>query len=194
MTDQSIQRRKQIGSFLKESRTRVGLSQADVASAMSTPGETYHQTQIAKMERGERSVSLLEALSFMEAVHRPPHELLTAFDETPSGALVAIAAKLEKLGDQITELAEAYDGNELSPMLPVVQVSIDAGDDQDTTMRYGTTSSQSNTAVAALLRRASLVNTMHLSFLRSIVTGSPDPSEMADQLQKYVTDVSKNDD
>ncbi|MGP5146572.1 helix-turn-helix domain-containing protein [Corynebacterium variabile] len=76
-------RKKQIGAFLKDSRIRAGLSQSDVAEAMSTEEHPLRQTQIAKMEAGTRPVSLLEALAFCRAVDVAPAHMVEAI-ETPT--------------------------------------------------------------------------------------------------------------
>lgn len=48
-------------AWLRKTREAAGLSQQKVADALKSQGFTFSQTQIAKIERGERPVRLDEA-------------------------------------------------------------------------------------------------------------------------------------
>ena len=51
-------------AWLKDARAAAGLSQQNVADALKAQGFRFHQTMIAKIERGERPVRLDEAVAF----------------------------------------------------------------------------------------------------------------------------------
>lgn len=52
--------------WLRTQRRLAGLSQQAVADGLKGAGFAFHQTQIAKIERGAREVSLAEAAAFVQ--------------------------------------------------------------------------------------------------------------------------------
>lgn len=93
----SAEDKRRIGQLLKEARQAAKLSQAEVAKAMSSKEEVYHQTQIAKIERGARSISLAEAIAYMDAVQGDLNHLVSLLDNPDSAKLNAIVNNLASL-------------------------------------------------------------------------------------------------
>lgn len=89
--------KRRIGLLLREARQHAQMSQAEVAKAMSGNGEEYHQTQIAKIERGARSISLAEAVAFMDAVQGDLHQLVSLLDNPDTAKLNQVASNLYKI-------------------------------------------------------------------------------------------------
>lgn len=98
--------RREIGTFLKEMRNRAGMSQTEVAQSMSTTNESYHQTQIAKIERGERTISLVEAIGYMDAVQAPVSDLIDIFGDASVSFLKQESKKLKQAFTDIEKLDE----------------------------------------------------------------------------------------
>lgn len=57
-----------IGANVRRYRTARGLSQADLATALSAQGEQVHQQTIQKIEKGTRPLKFAEALRIAEAL------------------------------------------------------------------------------------------------------------------------------
>jgi transcriptional regulator with XRE-family HTH domain len=62
---------------LKVMRKAARLSQEDVAERMNRLGFKFHQTQIAKMESGSRSISFDEVLGLAKALNLPADYFMT---------------------------------------------------------------------------------------------------------------------
>jgi transcriptional regulator with XRE-family HTH domain len=70
VTDESI------GQRVKEIRRARKVSQAGLALAMGVMGYHWHQTVIAKIEAGTRSLKLTEAVLLAQVLNVPFQELL----------------------------------------------------------------------------------------------------------------------
>jgi len=57
--------------ILIEQRTRVGLTQADVARALKKP-----QSFVSKYEHGERRLDIIETIALCKILELPPQQLL----------------------------------------------------------------------------------------------------------------------
>ncbi|MFI6986108.1 helix-turn-helix domain-containing protein [Embleya sp. NPDC050154] len=55
-------------AWMRADRKRIGWSQQRIADATTAHGRLFHQTQIAKIERGDRKVSLAEAADIAAAM------------------------------------------------------------------------------------------------------------------------------
>ncbi|MDX2948174.1 helix-turn-helix domain-containing protein [Streptomyces caniscabiei] len=67
-----------IGREMRRLRERLGITQQDIAARMIKDGFRFHQTQIAKMERGERPIRVNEWLSIAAALGTTPQEMLAS--------------------------------------------------------------------------------------------------------------------
>jgi transcriptional regulator with XRE-family HTH domain len=74
-------------SNLRQIRAALVMSQAEVARAASAAlGTTLHQTTIAKIESGDRAISLDEAVAISEALRHDPWDLMGERSEQPPWA------------------------------------------------------------------------------------------------------------
>ena len=64
-------RRETLRRELREARLRAGLRQIDLAAALGKP-----QSFVAKIERGERRIDLIEAIALCHAVKLDPKALI----------------------------------------------------------------------------------------------------------------------
>ena len=64
-------RRETLRRELREARLRAGLRQIDLAAALGKP-----QSFVAKIERGERRIDLIEAIDLCHAVKLDPKALI----------------------------------------------------------------------------------------------------------------------
>jgi len=87
--------RANIGARLKEAREYLGLSQQDVATAMSLP-----RTAVSMIESGQRGVDMLELKAFAKMYQRP-----TTYFTGEEGAS-EIAAEVAMLAKQVAKLSE----------------------------------------------------------------------------------------
>lgn len=92
--------RADIAARLKEAREYLGLSQQEVADALSLP-----RTAVSMIENGQRRVDSLELKAFSKLYQRPM-TFFTGEEETTFGSDVALLAK------QVAKLSE-QDRNEL---------------------------------------------------------------------------------
>lgn len=65
-----------IGRNMRRIRESLDLSQADLADRLSKLGQRFHQTQVAKIERGERAVRVNEWIAISEALGVMPMALM----------------------------------------------------------------------------------------------------------------------
>ena len=68
-------RRETLRRELRAARLRAGLRQVDVAAALGRP-----QSYVAKVERGERRIDLIETLDLCHAVSPDPNTLIKKID------------------------------------------------------------------------------------------------------------------
>jgi transcriptional regulator with XRE-family HTH domain len=83
---------------LKILRKAARLSQEDMAERMTRLGHKLHQTQIAKMENGTRSISFNEVLALARALNVPEHHFMTeavAGPDEPEYELQEAALKIQ---------------------------------------------------------------------------------------------------
>jgi transcriptional regulator with XRE-family HTH domain len=92
--------RADIAARLKEAREYLGLSQQEVAAALTLP-----RTAVSMMESGQRGVDSLE-LKALAKLYQRPMSFFTGEEETTLGSDVALLAK------QVAKLSE-QDRNEL---------------------------------------------------------------------------------
>ena len=64
-------RRETLRNELRDARLRAGLRQVDVATALSKP-----QSYVAKIERGERRIDVIETIDLCHAVKLDPKTLI----------------------------------------------------------------------------------------------------------------------
>jgi transcriptional regulator with XRE-family HTH domain len=102
---------KLVGSNVQTYRTAKGLSQSDLAAAMSEGGEHMHQQTIQKIEKGTRPLKYSEALRICRVLGISPEEL------TEGEAQAAINA--EHLGARLIQIqGELHDfAKRLEPIL-----------------------------------------------------------------------------
>jgi len=67
-----------IGREMRRIRERLGLTQLEVAERMLNNGFRFHQTQIAKMERGERPIRVNEWIAIATALGTTPQDMLAS--------------------------------------------------------------------------------------------------------------------
>ncbi|MEV0639005.1 helix-turn-helix transcriptional regulator [Streptomyces sp. NPDC050619] len=65
-----------IGRNLRRIRESLDLSQQDIAERLTKLGHRFHQTQVAKIERGERAVRVNEWIAISEALGVMPMSLM----------------------------------------------------------------------------------------------------------------------
>ncbi|MFE5189219.1 helix-turn-helix domain-containing protein [Streptomyces sp. NPDC056628] len=65
-----------IGRNMRRIRENLDLSQADLAERLTKLGYRFHQTQVAKVERGERAVRVNEWIAIAEALGIQPMALM----------------------------------------------------------------------------------------------------------------------
>lgn len=93
---------KTIGANLRAQRERSGLSQAEVAALASAAGlSSFHQTTIARIERGERPLRATEALMLARILETSLEYL------AETGATVSARAELRRMGELSAELSRA---------------------------------------------------------------------------------------
>ena len=69
---------KRVGARLRELRTRVGISQEELAARAS-----LHRTYVGGIERGERNVAVVNLVRLATALEVEPSELLVGINEEP---------------------------------------------------------------------------------------------------------------
>lgn len=104
---------KLVGSNVQKYRTARGMSQADLAAAISTPGEHVHQQTIQKIEKGTRPLKFSEAEKIARALTVNPLHLTDG--ETNVEANASFIERSAALGKLQTELQEF--ARRLAPLL-----------------------------------------------------------------------------
>jgi transcriptional regulator with XRE-family HTH domain len=104
---------KLVGSNVQTYRTAKGLSQSDLAAAMSEGGEHMHQQTILKIEKGTRPLRYSEALRICRALGISPEEL--AEGEGQAGIKAAYLERFERLSQMQSELDDF--AKRLAPIL-----------------------------------------------------------------------------
>jgi transcriptional regulator with XRE-family HTH domain len=74
------ERHKQIAAAIAEQRRRKGMTQGDVAAAMSS---TRYQSFVAKIESGERRVDLVELMRLADIIGLNLHDLIDRLNSIP---------------------------------------------------------------------------------------------------------------
>lgn len=74
------ERHKRLAAAIAEQRHKKGMTQADVAAAMSS---TRYQSFIAKIESGERRIDLVELLRLADIIGLNMHTLIDSLREIP---------------------------------------------------------------------------------------------------------------
>lgn len=87
--------------LFRTERAESGLSQEDVAKAMSARGYDFHQQTVYKIESGKRRVSVGEAVALADSINVHVNALLWKPEETFSLA--------EELRDQVAGLVDELD-------------------------------------------------------------------------------------
>ena len=159
--------RREIGAFLKEMRNRAGMSQTEVAQSMSTSNESYHQTQIAKIERGERTISLVEAIGYMDAVQAPVSDLIDIFGDTSVSFLKQESKKVQQTFIDIEELEKKIEfSNELNVhFLNVLERN--NSHSKELSLKAAITLAESIMTINRLLRSAAAITERCAIFLKS---------------------------
>lgn len=67
-----------IGREMRRIRERLGITQQELAERMIKNGFRFHQTQVAKMERGERPIRVNEWIAIATALGMAPLDMLSA--------------------------------------------------------------------------------------------------------------------
>lgn len=80
---------RRIGRNLRRIREALELTQQDVAERLREKGHRFHQTQIAKIERGERPLRVNEWLAIAEVLKIDAHELMAAGEGTDDRLFMA---------------------------------------------------------------------------------------------------------
>jgi transcriptional regulator with XRE-family HTH domain len=75
-----------VGANVRRYRTAKGLSQADLAAALSAGGEHVHQTTVLKIEKGTRPLRFSEAVRISEALGISPAALAEQADDAKENA------------------------------------------------------------------------------------------------------------
>jgi len=90
---------------LRAARLEGGLTQAEVAAALTASHYDFHQTTVAKIERATRRVTIGEALALASAVGKPLDDLLSVSDEPSS--LVGLTLRGSALEEDMSRWVES---------------------------------------------------------------------------------------
>lgn len=98
----------QVGARLREARTAAQLSQADVARRLAGIGVQFHQTQVGRVEAGQRPLRVVELVAFARVIDVAPGWLLGEgdLDQGPGPATAAALRALEELHATLRRQAE----------------------------------------------------------------------------------------
>lgn len=95
-----------IGANVKKYRLARGMSQGDVADAMSDPDEPFHQQTVLKIEKGARSLKLAEASRLADVLKVPMAFLLIRDTRTTvNAALMQHSRNISQVNQQLQDLA-----------------------------------------------------------------------------------------
>lgn len=96
-----------IGANVRRYRTARGLSQADLATALSARGEQVHQQTIQKIEKGSRPLKFAEALRIAEALDISAAELTFGDKWADFNAQqLKNLSTVENIGEELDDIAE----------------------------------------------------------------------------------------
>ncbi|WP_255801419.1 helix-turn-helix transcriptional regulator [Mycobacteroides abscessus] len=119
-TDEESAFDKLVGSNVQKYRKAKGLSQADLAAAISTPNEGVHQQTILKIEKGARPLKLSEAEKIAHALKISTRHLSDVPRRADVNArYIAVHAQLASISGELSEIAER-----LAPLLVNLAVSL----------------------------------------------------------------------
>lgn len=95
-------------TWLRKARAEAGLSQQKVADALRSQGYTHlHQSNLAKIERGERPVRLAEAVAMAELFGTTIDVALGLKADAPQGPTAQALARRASALQRIQRLVEA---------------------------------------------------------------------------------------
>lgn len=116
---------KLVGANIQKLRTAKGMSQADLAAALTTLGGVHmHQQTIQKIEKGTRPLKYMEAVTIAEVLTVDVHALSAGQTET-----VHAAANLKRLED-IFRMTEELDDVAKRLAYQLVMLAVRLGIDQ----------------------------------------------------------------
>lgn len=96
-----------VGSNVQKYRTAMGLSQADLAAAISDGDEHVHQQTIQKIEKGTRSLKYAEAVKICRALMIGPAQLSDGSGHTTANArYLQHATALSQMATELGEFAD----------------------------------------------------------------------------------------
>jgi len=99
--------------WLRTARTKAGLSQQKVADALKAQGYTHlHQSNLAKVERGERPVRLAEAVAMAELFGTTVDAALGLKADAPQGPAAQALARRTSALQRIQALVAAELGGD----------------------------------------------------------------------------------
>lgn len=93
--------------WLKAARVEAGLSQQKVADALRAQGVNLHQSNFAKLERGERPVRLAEAVAMAELFGTTIDAALGLRADDPQGLPAQALARRTSVLQRIQRLVDA---------------------------------------------------------------------------------------
>lgn len=128
-----------VGSNVQTYRKSRGLSQADLAAAISTPQEGVHQQTILKIEKGTRPLKLSEAVRIAEALEITPFDLVRPSKRAAANAWITdMHVRLDQSLVELLRLAE-----ETAPLMAALahrlarQTAKEADEQADPAVRKG---------------------------------------------------------
>ena len=96
-----------VGSNVRKYRAACGLSQVDLAAAMSSGGEHIPQQTVAKIEGGSRSLKYVEAMRICAALNIDVTQLSEGAEHTDANT--RYLQRFAVLGQMVNELDEFAD-------------------------------------------------------------------------------------
>jgi transcriptional regulator with XRE-family HTH domain len=93
---------QRVGSNVQKFRKAAGLSQADLAHALSQRGASFQQQTVLKVEKGSRPLKLDEAVLIADILKMPMFDLLIM--RADAGELVEAALELNKANEALRRL------------------------------------------------------------------------------------------
>lgn len=98
---------ERVGSNVQRFRKAAGLSQADLAQALTQRGASFQQQTVLKVEKGSRPLKLDEAALIADILEMPVFDLLIMRND--GGELVEAALQLNKANDALRRLQARRD-------------------------------------------------------------------------------------
>ena len=93
---------ERVGSNVQRFRKAAGLSQAELAQALSQRGASFQQQTVLKVEKGSRPLKLDEAVLIADILKMPVFDLLIMRND--ASELVEAAIELNKANDALRRL------------------------------------------------------------------------------------------